>query len=46
MINDILRNDVVITKDGRRGWVINPNSDGKVVLRSYLTVSSQVMHRF
>ena len=27
-IDDILRNDVVTTKDGRWGWVINPNSDG------------------
>ena len=35
-IDDILWNDVVITQDGRRGWVINPNSDGRVVVRSYI----------
>ena len=40
-IDDNIRNNVFTTKDGRQGWVISPNSDGKVVARSILTVSSQ-----
>ena len=35
-IDDILWNNVVITQDGRQEWVINPNSDGRVIVRLYI----------
>lgn len=40
MKEPILRNDVVTITDGRRGWVIDPNSNGKVVVRCCLEVVS------